>query len=420
MDRIALLKNVVKAYAWGSEDFLPELLGIPPAAGRPQAELWMGVHPNGPSMASWESEWVPLSDLVARDPVGVLGKAVAGKFSDNLPFLFKILAASKPLSIQAHPGMEEAKQGFARENELGVPRHSPRRTYHDPNHKPEILCALRPFWALNGFRRVEGILSLFAQIEAPSLEDELAHLRERPTPEGLKIFFSALMTTSEKKRERLIAQVLRSISGRALADPAFEWVIRLHQTFPEDIGVFSPLFMNLIDLQPGEAIYLPPGRLHAYLGGVGIELMANSDNVLRAGLTSKHADLPELTRVLDFAEGKPEILKPRSSDGVEWHYPTAAEEFALSYLSPDRGAPYESPTERGVEIMICLDGEAQVTDPSRGDEVHMKRGTAIIVPALVQRYTIHGKATIYKAAVPLRGRRESPGRSSRQVSPLAP
>ncbi|MBU2497984.1 MAG: mannose-6-phosphate isomerase, class I [Proteobacteria bacterium] len=400
MNRIAVLKNVVQEYAWGSETFLPELLGNPPAAGRPQAELWMGVHPNGPSMAAWESQWIPLSDLIERDPVGALGKSVAAKFSNNLPFLFKILAASKPLSIQVHPDLEQARQGFARENERKVQRHSPRRTYQDPNHKPEILCALRPFWALKGFRRVEDILSLVAQIDAPSLEGEMAPLQQNQDREGLKRFFSALMTTREKNRQRLLLEAVRSISNCAPADPAYAWIIRLYQAFPDDIGVLSPLFMNLINLQPGEAIYLPPGELHAYLEGVGIELMANSDNVLRAGLTTKHMDLPELTRSMNFVEGKVEILKPRSSDGVEWHYPTPAQEFALSCISLDQGAPYESPMERSVEIMICLDGDAQVTDPFHGDEVHMKQGTAIIVPALVKQYIIHGKATIYKAAVP--------------------
>ena len=401
MNRIAVLKNVVQEYAWGSTTFLPDLLGEDASTGRPQAELWMGTHPNGPSLVAWDGAWIPLTVLLEKDPEGLLGKSVAHRFSNRLPFLFKVLAAAKPLSIQAHPDLEQARQGFSRENNLKVPLNSPRRNYKDQSHKPEILCALGPFWALKRFRKAEEISVLSEKIGLPALENQMRPLKKDPLPEGIKRSFAALLTMERENRLRLISDVVESIEKQGLTHPVFVWIAKLHQTFPEDMGALSPMFMNLLCLRPGEAMYIPAGELHAYLEGPGIELMANSDNVLRGGLTAKHVDVSELLRILDCSPGNAEILKPGSKDETERLYPIVAQEFALSSISVQETSSYESPRDRSVEIMICVEGDARLTDLASGDGVPLKKGTSFIVPAAVSQYAIRGKATLFKAAVPL-------------------
>jgi len=401
MNRIAVLRNVIQEYAWGSTTFLPDLLGEDVSTGRPQAELWMGVHPNGPSMVAWDGEWIPLTVLLEKDPEGLLGKSVARRFSNRLPFLFKVLAAAKPLSIQAHPDLEQARQGFSRENGLKVPLNSPRRNYKDQSHKPEILCALGPFRALKGFRKAEEILALSEEIGLPALESQMRPLKKDPLSEGIKRSFAALLTMEREKRLRLISDVGESIEKQGLTHPVFVSIAKLHHAFPEDMGALAPIFMNLVCLRPGEAMYIPAGELHAYLEGPGIELMANSDNVLRGGLTAKHVDVSELLRILDCSPGNAEILKHRSQDETERFYPIVAQEFALSSICVEEKTIYRSPPDRSVEIMICVEGDARIADLKSGDGVPLKKGTSLIVPAAVSQYTIRGKATIYKAAVPL-------------------
>jgi mannose-6-phosphate isomerase len=401
VNRIALLKNRIQEYAWGSKTFIPELLGSPAPAENPQAELWMGIHPNGPSMVSWKNAWIPLRDLIEKDPESVLGKSVAGKFSNTLPFLFKILAANRPLSIQAHPSLNQAREGFAKENRLQIPLTASHRNYKDNNHKPEILCALSHFWALKGFRKVEEIFFLVDKIGISALESQIAPFRKRPNSAGLKAFFSALMTIKREQQSELISAIVETIGRLNDTHPAYEWMIKLHQTFPGDIGVLAPVFLNLVRLQPGEAIYLPAGELHGYLEGAAIELMANSDNVLRGGLTPKHVDAPELLRTLNFEYGEANILDPESRRGAEWLYPAPVEEFALSQISLHEGSAFKSEQKRSVEIMICVEGRAHIKDAGSRTTLALERGTAIIIPAVVKQYQIEGKATIYKAAVPL-------------------
>jgi mannose-6-phosphate isomerase len=395
-NRIALLKNPVKTYSWGSRTFIPQLLRNYSPAQEPQAELWMGVHPNGPSMMSVGDAWVPLKDMIARDPEGILGPSVAEKFSNALPFLFKILAADQPLSVQAHPNRRQAREGFAQENALRIPLTAAHRTYKDENHKPEILCALRPFQLLKGFRRAAEIRDLLAQAGLPALGNPL---RTRPDAGRLRAFFTSLMTLKKNEQRRLVSEVLKTVTSRSHSDSASGWVLKLARMYPSDIGVLAPLFLNLLCLEPGEAVYLPSGELHAYLEGAGVELMASSDNVLRGGLTSKPVHVPELIRIVDFAPKKPLVLKPEREEG-EWRYRTPAEEFSLSALSLEGEAPLAGRRKRNVEIMICVQGEGGITDLGRGERLLFDRGTAMIIPANVEQYELQGKARLYKATVP--------------------
>jgi len=401
MDRIRLLKNVVQEYAWGSYTVIPQLLGRDAPAGRPQAELWMGAHPKAPSMVKWGRKWRSLLELISENPKDILGEKVAEKFDSRLPYLFKVLAAAKPLSIQAHPSRVQAKQGFDRENRLGIPLDSFRRNYKDDNHKPECVCALSDFWALNGFRKISGILSLMEKICPPGLNPPLDLLRKQPDAMGLKKFFQALMTLDGKAQAGIIADTIKKVRNFADDDPAYQWMINLHKEYPKDIGVFAPIILNLVCLKPGEAMFLPSGELHTYLDGAGIELMANSDNVLRGGLTPKHMDVQELLNVLNFEEREINILLADEIDECECAYKSLAEEFFLSVISVTEEIGYHSAGRRSVEIILCTDGSATITDLGKNDNVFVERGKSIVIPAVVEKYRIKGNATFYKAAVPL-------------------
>ncbi|MFA9498404.1 MAG: mannose-6-phosphate isomerase, class I [Deltaproteobacteria bacterium] len=401
MDRIRLLKNVVQEYAWGSYTAIPELLGHDAPASTPQAELWMGAHPKAPSMVKCDGVWFSLLELISKNPQNILGEKVAEKFDSRLPYLFKVLAAAKPLSIQAHPSLIQAKEGFERENRLKIPLDAYHRNYKDDNHKPECICAMTDFWALNGFRKISDILSLMEKICPPGLKTSLDLLREQPDSMGLKNFFQALMTLDGKKQAEIIADAIKNVQNFADDHPAYQWMINLHKEYPKDIGVFSPIMLNLVCLKPGEAMFLPAGELHAYLDGVGIELMANSDNVLRGGLTPKHIDVQELLNVLNFEEREINILFAGEIDECECAYESFAEEFFLSVISVTEEIGYRSADRRSVEIILCTDGRATITDLGKNESVFVERGKSIIIPAVVEKYCIEGDATFYKAAVPL-------------------
>ncbi|MFC1820020.1 mannose-6-phosphate isomerase, class I [Thermodesulfobacteriota bacterium] len=402
MNKIAILQNRIQEYAWGSKTFIPELLGEPSPAETPQAELWMGSHPKAPSQAIINGDRISLADMINRDPKGTLGSSIERKFSNNLPFLFKVLAAARPLSIQAHPDKEQAKEGFNGENLKGIDLNAPNRNYRDENHKPELICALQQLWALKGFRRIEDIIKLMDKIGVFTKELGIDILRNQPNKEGLKRFFISLMTMERNGRSLVIEGIIDRLKGSDLSEPAFDWVRRLNQEYPGDIGVLSPLFLNVILLQPTEGMYIPSGELHAYLEGSGLELMANSDNVLRGGLTPKHVDLPELIRVLNFTPQDPDILRPEGKGKLEAFYSVTAEEFVLSVISLHKeDLIYESPGTRSAEIMICTEGDARVKDNDNGDVLKVNSGMSIFIPASVKRYQIQGEATIYKASVPL-------------------
>ncbi len=401
METISLLKNTIQDYAWGSSTAIPELLGKNPISNKPQAELWMGAHPKAPSLAKCDGKWISLLELIEKDPKNILGKKVAEKFDNRLPYLFKVLAAAKTLSIQAHPSLSQAREGFEKENKLKIPLNAPNRNYKDNNHKPECICALKPFWALKGFRKISSILAFMEKVCPQNLGKELDDLRQNRNFQGLKTFFNALMTMDRERQSRIIKEAIITAQKLGEDDPAFKWMLNLHNEYPEDIGVLFPLLLNLIYLKPGQAIFIPAGELHSYLDGIGIELMANSDNVLRGGLTSKHVDVPELMRVLSFEEKQANMISPHPKGDGESIYPSSAEEFILSIVSLKEGMVYNSPTRRSVEILICTAGEATITDPGQNGRLSIGKGTSIIIPAAVKKYRIEGNAALYKAAVPV-------------------
>jgi mannose-6-phosphate isomerase len=365
----------------------------------------MGAHPKAPSRIQHNGQWISLPELIAKNPVDVLGKRVAHNFNNRLPYLFKVLAAAKPLSIQVHPDLHQAREGFQRENAQKIPLDAPNRNYRDDNHKPECICALTRFWALSRFRKISGILAYFEKLNLRQLEVELASLKKQPTANGLKRFYTSLMTLEKDRQKRIVAEALGQARGFESEDAVFKWMLKLAEDYPDDIGVLSPVLLNLVCLEPGQALYLDAGELHAYLEGLGIELMANSDNVLRGGLTPKHVDVPELLRVLKFEDRDVTLLKPGKSIGNEFVYPSPAAEFVLSVIKLNGDATYESPENRSVEILICTRGNASIIDRRDLTETQLQQGASALVPGSIEGYTLKGEGTCYKAGVPFSAER---------------
>lgn len=395
---IAALKNPIQNYSWGSKTVIADLLSEPTPSPRPQAELWIGAHPKAPSEVWQDDRWVPLPSWIQTAPEAILGPSVAARFRNTLPFLLKVLAAELPLSIQAHPNMAQAKAGFARENAQGLALDAADRNYRDASHKPELICALTPFCGLKGFRQIPEIQQRVRRLAIPALLEEVRRLAEDPAG-GLERFFRSLLTLDATRQAALVAEVVRAAEKLAAEDPAWEWIARLNQSYPGDIGVISPLFLNLFELRPGEAMFIQAGTLHAYLHGAGIELMANSDNVLRGGLTSKHIDIDELTRCLDFSQEVPALTTPVAISPALSQYPTPAEEFLLSIIRVRSNVDYVSGQNRCGEVLLCTAGQAVITNLGTHKSQDLNRGKAVFVPACVSQYRIGGDAVIYMASV---------------------
>lgn len=405
MNQILKMKNKVQPYSWGSRRALADFLGDGDADGTPRAELWMGAHPKSPSMVWLDGQWEKLDELIQRDCPDILGPCSPPCFENQLPYLFKVLAADQPLSIQAHPSRQQAREGFARENNQGIPLTAGHRNYKDANHKPECICALTPFWGLCGFRPMDDMLRLIDTVWPGDNPDAGRLLAPLLNNRDLRLFFQGLMTLPVGERERLVGQVLGTAKSLVRKDNVYDWMLRLNDHYPNDIGVLSPILLNLFCLAPEQALFLPAGQLHAYLGGMGIEIMTNSDNVLRGGLTPKHVDVPELLKVLDFTPAFISPLPPEAVGPCEYRYPSRAEEFVLSRLdlSPPTVCQGPDASRRSAEILLCTRGEAMIRSEPGAVEIRLVRGRSAFVPAAVQSYTVSGDATLYKAAANLPG-----------------
>jgi mannose-6-phosphate isomerase len=401
------LDCTVMPYAWGSRTAIAELTGRASPSPGAEAELWMGAHPMAPARLERGASTVSLAELIAKDPERELGAAIAAVFGPRLPFLLKVLAAERPLSLQAHPTEAQARAGFDAEEARAIPRDAPTRNYRDPNHKPELLCALTPFDALCGFRRAADTVRLFDELAVPELADVLAPLRAGAAG-GVAAAFRAIMTLPKAEGARIVAATVEACRASTGGfGPERAWAIALDRLYPGDVGVVSALLLNLVHLEPGEAIYLGAGNLHAYLGGVGIELMASSDNVLRGGLTTKHVDVPELMRVLDFADGPIAPLHARVVDAAERVYDTPAREFRLSVIDLAAGTEPVLRQVGGPEILLCVAGAVVVT-PATGPhaELTLERGASAFVSGGSGAYALRPRgaerASVYRATVNLR------------------
>lgn len=361
-------------YDWGSRTTLSRLIGRP-ASGDPEAEMWMGAHTKAPSIALVNSERVPLDRLIVDHPNETLGRLAGEK---ELPFLFKILALSRPVSLQVHPNRVCAERGFETEERRGVPIDAPNRSYRDRRHKPEILMALEPMVVLCGFMAERKIQDAMF---AAGVGDLIAPVRQ---------LLRFVLTLNKDDGARLHQ---RLVEGADPSTPTGSLLRILASHYPGDPTVIAALLLNMVELSPGQALYIPPGQLHTFVSGSGIELMANSDNVLRAGLTAKHLDERELLLTGDLSYRSPSIILSRSDKMSETIYPTPADEFQLSVINLHLGGSFS--TESGPEILLLLGEEAHIEWSDRA--LDLRRGEVVFVPGTVKEYYAKGVGRLYRA-----------------------
>jgi mannose-6-phosphate isomerase len=412
------LQGIVQHYDWGGHDFIPQLLGIANTAREPFAELWIGAHAKAPSLIAMAGAMAgaqePLDKLIAADPEAILGAAAASRFHKRLPYLFKILDVRKMLSIQAHPTLAQAKEGFARENAAGISLEASNRNYKDDNHKPEIGVALTEFWMLHGFRPLEQIAQALDEI--PELRGLMPGFTLRLAEAGhdhaarralLRTLYSNMMTMPQQQVDVLLNALLARLQANPSADKdsADYWALRAAENFPlpdghRDRGIFSVYLLNLVHMQPGQGTFQPAGVLHAYLEGVNVELMANSDNVLRGGLTTKHVDVPELLNILTFEGGTPDVFAGTVVSSQERVYRTPAEEFELSRIGLTPHSRYRGEAVYGPKALLVLRGSATLT--AAGQSTALSRGSILLVPCGAQFVieTRGDEVVVFQAGLP--------------------
>ncbi|MDD7805602.1 MAG: mannose-6-phosphate isomerase, class I [Endozoicomonas sp. (ex Botrylloides leachii)] len=384
--RLFRLKSSIQNYSWGSRDALSKLFGIPNPANEPQAEIWMGAHPKSPSLVEIEQgQYMPLDQLIQQHGRKILGDDIACQFDGKLPFLFKVLSAAEPLSIQAHPNKAQAEQGFKKENDTGISLNAPFRNYRDDNHKPELIYALTPFKAMCAFRPLEQIAAYFRLLNNRFIDEQLDMLTSKFDETGLKQFYATLMQASNEQIADIITDAFSAASTHD--DLAFKTLCNLVEKYPADIGVLSPLLLNIVELQPKEALFLDAGTLHAYLEGTGLEVMASSDNVLRGGLTPKHVDVPELLATIDFRSVASDQLKlpPRRVERTI-EYPVPVNDFSYTLLPIEQTLMHRQ--SNAVSLLFCNAGHFLAQDHSH--KLHLKPGDACLVPANTE-YSLSGK-----------------------------
>ncbi len=353
------LDGTVQHYAWGTKDVIPQLLEVP-ETDEPFAEYWLGAHPSSPSQVFGQ----PLDQMISEKPA-MVGQASIDRFGAKLPYLMKVLSAAQALSLQAHPSKDQAIEGFAAENAAGVPLDSPMRTYKDDWPKPEMMVALEPFDALCGFRDPLTTYQLFHELGVTDdIDMVIGPLLLRGGAAGLaEVFLDCL--TMEGRRGALVTQVLAAAVNHLGADSDLglfaRTAIQLDEQYPGNPAILAALLMNRIQLQAGEAIFLHAGLMHAYLRGTGIEIMANSDNVVRGGLTSKHIDVDELIKVVDFSAAPVRVLNPVETSPGVWAYPNCTPEFSVYRFVLDGQTVTEAPRPDAGRILLVLDGELQVS-----------------------------------------------------------
>lgn len=371
------LTGTLQHYAWGDTSSIAMLQGRK-SDGQPEAEMWFGAHPSAPS----DTAEGPLDAVIAANPVKALGEQTATQWDNRLPFLVKLLAAKQPLSIQAHPSIAQAKEGFAREDAAGIPRDAAHRNYKDENHKPEILVALTPFRAMAGFRLIEDTVRMLAAFELPELDEARGMLVDESLEALLRHWLS--LDNPTPLVDAVVARAGElAVAGHADPDVArlADNIVFIGQEFPGDVGVLAALLLNHIVLEPGEAVFLPAGNLHAYLEGFGVEVMANSDNVLRGGLTSKHIDVDELMDILIFTPIADPTLDVVAHMGETvrgevscTEYPVPVKDFAVSrYVSGSAG---ENVLPDGPAIVLVVAGQIEVDS-----SVNLGPGEAAFVAA---------------------------------------
>ncbi|BDD01806.1 mannose-6-phosphate isomerase, class I [Persicobacter psychrovividus] len=398
----AKIKGVVQHYAWGGFNFIPELIAAQNESNEPFAEYWMGAHKNAPATLVNVEPALALNELIAENPSFYLGEAVAKRFDNQLPFLFKVLDVKDMLSIQVHPTKEEAVKGFARENQEGIPANAPHRNYKDDNHKPEIMVAVTEFYLLHGFKPVEELKAVLNNTEefkafAPIFGEGdykalYAHIMQLPQAEVDQILAPLVARISEDYQEGN----LEKTSSDFWAAKTVEGQENIAEQL--DRGIFSIYFFNVVKVNKGDAVFQDAGVPHAYLEGVNMELMANSDNVLRGGLTPKHIDVPELLKHTKFEATIPNILKGDDRSAAEKVYTSPAPDFEVSRVEVSTDQKFQAPKGHSFDILVMLEGQTvKVTTPQTS--YTLSKGETGMVSANID-YTIEGEGLLFRATVP--------------------
>ena len=400
MTKLFALQGRIQNYAWGGTQYLADLLDRD-LKGQKAAEYWLGAHVNAPSIVRSNDGDKPLDALLASNPEVYLGPEITKKFG-RLPFLFKVVDVKDMLSIQVHPSKKEAEKGYKLENEMGIPTQASHRNYKDDNHKPEIMVALSEFWLLHGFLPKEQLTERLEGI--PEFHGLISVFKK----EGYRGLYKKVMEQSQEESDQILFPLINRIMPLYKAgslkkpDPDY-WAAKVFDESEDkntlDKGIFSIYFFNLVQAKKGEAIFQDAGIPHAYLEGQNMELMANSDNVLRAGLTPKHVDVPELLKHVIFEETDPHLMTGNvQNDGIERIYNSPAPDFELSKIELQKGDHYSAKAAT-TQILMILEGEALVQEGKTS--LTCKKGDSALLLAGAD-YTIstESKAVIYKATAP--------------------
>lgn len=397
--KIFKLTGKVQDYAWGGKSFIPQLLGLQPAE-KTAAEYWLGAHQSAPSEVIKEDGKVSLKQLIEESADETIGNKVNEEFG-RLPYLLKVLDVKDMLSIQVHPSKLEAEKGFARENEQGIPLNDPKRNYKDDNHKPELMLALDEFWLLHGFKAKDQLTEVLQSV--PELQ-HLVAIFENAGYEGL---YNTVMQWPQDKVNNILHPLLDRIiplykEDRLNKSQEDFWAARAAITFNQgndiDRGIFSIYFLNLVQLKKGEAIFQDAGILHAYLEGQNIEIMANSDNVLRGGLTPKNIDIEELMKYVTFKPVDPWIIQGTIENG-ERVYKTPAHDFELSAFELGQGDSASFTTDTA-DIVLVTQGKVQVECGEQQLELG-KGESAVVFGARPARLQSQLPAMLFRASVPV-------------------
>ena len=383
MQPIIPLKGTVQHYDWGGSDFIALLLSQSNPEQRPFAELWMGTHKNGTATALLAQQEISLKKLIEQSPETILGPEVTAYFEGRLPFLFKILDVRKMLSIQAHPTKSSALEGFRLENEKGVPLDAKHRNYKDDNHKPEVMVALTDFWLLHGFRSEEAIAEVLAEVA------EFKPLRPHFEERNIKALYQFVMEMPQAQVDQILHPLRERLEKQTLEGPLAKsspdyWALQGFQDYTRDghydRGIFSIYLFNLVFIPKGQGIFQAAGIPHAYLEGVNVELMANSDNVFRGGLTPKHIDVPGLMQHLVFDPIDPAVFQGEQQNEIETYFPTPAPDFALwKFAFNEANGLLAKEAQDTAFIYIVMKGQIVV---SAGEaELAAKQGDIFMIPA---------------------------------------
>ena len=400
---IVKIKAEVKEYDWGNSSFIPTLLGHKPD-GKPKAELWMGTHPSGESLIDGTEE--KLSDLLLKDPLHWFGQDHLDWFGPELPLLLKVLAIDRPLSIQCHPSEFQAREGWEGESAFRTRHPKELWNYKDPNRKAEVIYALTPVTAMCAFRPLDKILPILKGLIPVGYASHFSEINEAsdsPDKE-LAILFEKLYTMKKEELTPLIKEYVASLCERedlpfSSKDGLFleskGIALTCFEMYPEDPGLFAPFLLNVKHLKEGEALYLEPRTLHAYVQGNGIELMSSSDNVLRGGLTNKKVDVHELLKILEIKGKVVEPVLMLVGKSGRKHLLTPTEEFHLMVCPT---GSYHIKDRKSIELLFCTDGKATFTNG--GDKVDINRGECHVVAASLGEYDLDVEGNLFIADVP--------------------